>query len=397
MKKGKPKPYVKKEPKPWNKIAILAIAAIMVVSGLYFSGVQNSDVGDSGGVKVKSYGIEQVMDGAYALIAEKRPELVAMLGDRAAARLTQYTVEELLNTTVGTVYNVKAEQAGNSFVLFRFYASDSRKAMDGLKPLLDGALSGDYTMYSVYTGVQPGGASGDVRMELLCTANASVNPGSLVKILLLKRKYAQADGTQTEDYFGFVKNQVPFGPNLKATVNGVDGFALWGLTDTLQDADKLKNASGGDASYQPPSISVNGYIDEAALNVTGVKLTAGVNYTIVEPANASKDEVLGRLVELGLNYTLLSGTITVALPLDANLSFVEEGLGGMNFTNITVQKLGRVALPEEVAMENTIVPISNNGNTTAVLFMNATSGVEIDVTLRVLRFGDQYIVNARQV
>lgn len=398
MKKGKPRPYVKKESKTKDKLMILIVAAVMVVSGVYFAGIQHEEAGNKKTVSVKSYGIGDAVDNAYALVAEKRPEIVAMLGDRATARLTQETIEELLNVSTGTVYHVEAEEAVNSFVLFRFYAVDSRKALDGLKPLLNQAL-GDYTMYGVYTGVQPGGASEDVRMELFCPVNVSLNTGALVRILLLKREYTQPDGSSAEEFFGFVKNTIPFGPKVKAIVSGIDGLAVWGLTGVEQDVYELnKSVRGVEAAYQPPYILVNGLVEEPDFNVTGVKLTLQGNYTIIELENASlEEEAAGLLKGLGLNHTLVEGTVTLSLPLGANLSRVKEMLAGMNITNLTVQKLGRTTLPEEVAMENMLVPISNNRNASSVLFLNATVGDEIDVSLMAIRLGDQYIVNARQV
>lgn len=65
--------------------------------------------------------------------------------------------------------------------------------------------------------------------------------------------------------------------------------------------------------------------------------------------------------------------------------------------NVTSKKYGRITLPEDVLIEDKVVPIDNNRNFTAMLFANATEGQKIKAEVSVLELGGQYLVNAKQV
>lgn len=393
MKKGKPKPYVKKDSKR-NKFMIYLAIGVMVFSGVYF-GLRSAETGEEkqGDIetsKIVQYNVTQLGGDIILFIVEEKPEIVALLGEKS--KLNSDNMREIMNLSVDTVYGVDGEVAGNSYVFFRFYTTNIQKAVENLTPKLDNLL-GDYRLYRGYTGVQPSDTSMTNPVYLLGPLNLS--RGSLVKVLLLEK----SSGENKLGFIGFIKNSIPFGPVVNAKVKSIEGFVVFGLYRIEQELDWVNKSIPDlrEFNYQPPLVVVDMEVNETTLNLSGVDVSHQANSTILKPVNESMNTITNRLEELGLNYSVRDGLIQVVLPLNANLTSIEEVLTENNITNLTEQKYGNVFLPEEVVVDNMVVPIGNNKNFSALLFRNATVDDEVDISLFVLKFGDQFIVNARQV
>ncbi|MFH1125928.1 MAG: hypothetical protein V1703_02280 [Candidatus Altiarchaeota archaeon] len=394
MKKGKPKPYVKKDSKKdqYTKYMIYIVIGIMVFSAVYF-GLRSAEPESKSsveGLKITQYNVGQAGSDILLVITEERPELIAMMGEKA--RVDSNTIIELMNTTASTVYATDGEIALNSYVFFRFYTANIEKSVEELTPKLN-SLVGDYRFYRGYIGVQPGDTAMTAQVYLLGPLNLS--RGSLVKILLLEK----LSNNNRTGWIGFVKNVIPFGPKVNANVNSIEGLMVSGLTKKVQDVDEI-NRSIPDVrsiNYQPPMVIIKSEINETTLNLSGVEVVTQPNSTVVRAINQTIEEVTKRLDEIKLEYVTSDGFATIAIPTDSDLTSIEESLREMNITNMTERKYGSIALPEEVAMNGAIVPIENNRNFTAVLFTNASKGEGIVVELYVIQFGDQYVVNAQQI
>jgi hypothetical protein len=393
MKKGKPKPYVKKEGSNRNRIIAYVIIITMVFSGIYF-GLGSSETEENKNTaetryKMSQYDVTQVGDDVIVGIVDERPEVVSLLGEKA--RLSQEAVGELMNLSAENVYAIDGE-ASNSYVFFRFYTTDIQKTLKNLTSTLD-ELLGDYKFYKGYVGTMPGDKNVLNQVYLLGPLNLS--KGSVVKILLLEKTV----GEKKLGYIGFIKNAISVGPVVDAEVNNVEGFVVSGVAVAAPDLDELNKSISGTSNinYNPTVFILDREINETTLDLSGVELQPGVNATVIIPVNTSLELVTRRLGELKLNYTLREGVLSLLLPVDASQNQAEQALSNLGVSNITWQKYGSVSLPKEVLVEDMIVPIENNKNFSALLFLNATAKEKIKIGLMVIKFGDQAMINARQV
>jgi len=393
MKKGKPKPYVKKEGNN-KKLMIIIVAAIMVFSGLYYVGMANApetQQKNSGfdNTRIVQYNVNIVGDNVVAGIVEVRPEVVVFAGE--SARLSEDSITKLMNLSSASVRGSDGE-ISNSYVFFRFYTDSPQKALEELKPQLDRIL-GDYTVYRGYIGIQPGDTSMSSQAYLL--GHENITTGSLVKVLLMEK----TSGEARLGLIGFIKWVIPFGPTVEAAVNDIQGILLSGFA-MPEDADYINKSipSLRSINYQMPLVLVDKDANATArLNISGVDIMPQGNRTILQLVNRSLDAVTQLLDEQGVDYTARDGVLTLDLPADANLTDIKRILDEKNVTNITEMRYGHVILPEEVFMQNNVIQIQGNKNFTALLFPNATAGGEILINLTVLQVGDFYVINAQQV
>jgi len=393
VKKGKAKPYTKKEAGNRNKMMAYAIIAILVLSGIYFGlGIsetkENKEAGDSS-LKISQYNVAQIGDDILVGVVEELPEIIILLGEKA--RLDENTVKEVMNLSADTLYSIDGE-ASNSYVFFRFYATDISKALRNLTPRLDG-LVGDYKIYRGYIGMPPGENQVMNRVYLIGPLNMS--RGTVVKILLLEK----TAGEKKLGYIGFIKSAITIGPIVDAEVNSIEGFIASGIALTAPNLDELNKSVPWmqDVNYNPTVFTLSQEVNETTLALEGVELQPGVNTTVLMPVNTSLESVIQRLGELKLNYTLKEGLLSLLLPVDASKGQTEEALSKLGVTNITWQKHGSIQLPKEVLVESMVVPIENNKNFSALLFMNATAKQKVKMGLVVIKIGDQALINARQV
>jgi hypothetical protein len=296
-----------------------------------------------------------------------------------------------MNLSAENVYAIDGE-ASNSYVFFRFYTTDIQKTLKNLTSTLD-ELLGDYKFYKGYVGTMPGDKNVLNQVYLLGPLNLS--KGSVVKILLLEKTV----GEKKLGYIGFIKNAISVGPVVDAEVNNVEGFVVSGVAVAAPDLDELNKSISGTSNinYNPTVFILDREINETTLGLSGVELQPGVNATVIIPVNTSLELVTRRLGELKLNYTLREGVLSLLLPVDASQNQAEQALSNLGVSNITWQKYGSVSLPKEVLVEDMIVPIENNKNFSALLFLNATAKEKIKIGLMVIKFGDQAMINARQV
>jgi hypothetical protein len=394
MKKGKPKPYVKKggNSKKWM---ILIVAAIMMFSGLWYVGIANAPnsssnaAGSLNSSRIIQYNVNTIGDNLVVNISEARPELVVLAGEHA--RLSADSVTELMNLSIAGVYGSDGE-ISDAFVFFRFYTVNPAKAAEELKPELDRILV-DYSLYRGYIGVQPGDASMSLQAYLLGPENISI--GSLVKTLLMEK----TSGETKLGFIGFIKNVLPVGPVIKATVGDIRGIYLSGFAPQEQLEEVNKSIpSLRSARYQQPLVIVNqDYNSTSLLNISGVDAIPQGNRTFLQLANQTLEAVAGILDLHKVNYTTRQGVVTIDIPADANLTSIRETLEGLNITNTTEMLYGGIIMPEEVVMEGNVLPIQDNKNVTALLFPNATTGKDIWIGLTVYQIGNGYAMNAQQV
>jgi hypothetical protein len=93
----------------------------------------------------------------------------------------------------------------------------------------------------------------------------------------------------------------------------------------------------------------------------------------------------------GINYSLQDGEIMLRLPLNSDITYVENVLTGDNIMNLKFGKEGLVSLPKEFILDNRVVPIRNNEKFDAVLGMDRKVGDKINVSVNTLSFGEQII------
>jgi hypothetical protein len=365
-----------------------------VFSSLYF-GLKPPEEQNSGGSRnfeLEQYEVVQAGDNAVLFLASARLEVVALPGNNA--RLNEDSLASLMNLSTPSVSYVKGEVAGNSFMLFRFTVSDIDMGVSELTPKLNTLLR-DYKLYRGYIATMPGDKTMTNQVYLLGPLNLS--QGMLVNTLVFEKK--SLDGSQRLGLIGFVKNEVAVGPIVDATVNGIDGSIVSGIVQGVLSDDELKGSfpEADGISLQPMSASIDGVVSKEELGLEGVELLNHVNNTIVRQVNNTREEIIASIERLGMNYTINEGSLSISFKRDVDIKPIEQRLGGMNVENVTSKKYGRITLPEDVLIEDKVVPIDNNRNFTAMLFANATEGQKIKAEVSVLELGGQYLVNAKQV
>lgn len=368
----------KKSNESRNKLMIILVAVVMVLSGVYLFDSPN-EVGVAGDLPdILEYQVMRIGNQSVVLEIQGGTDYLLVW----PKYVPDYSVmNEIVHTNYTNVSSASIE-ASESYLMFRF--TETGDAVEEVRSSLQGLVR-DYTLLREYSSNPPGKSSALAGIALF--GDLGLEKGDYVKAILFQKV---VDGMGA-GYISFQQASIPSGGNFTATVvNITKAYAKGKSNEQLGEEllEELFNAS--EVMYTPPRVIIESSINASELNYA--LHPAGPNQTVVElTVNDSLSDLTVLLDSMELNYTVQDGLLSFDIPLELDPDYVTVELGVLGVSEPEVKLDGAVSLPRDVVVDGRFISLTNNENFPTNLNYGVRVNDTILVEISVIIFGDQVI------
>jgi len=399
MAKRKKKLQVK-EKRDSSRFMIYLMIAAMLFSGFYMLRWTGPEKGDRSLPIMETYDVRQIGNASILTsVKDIRTEVVAEIN----TPISFETIRDIQNTSLDGLKRITLEVGnpvfyesaieGRTYLLFRFTFDElDDNRTNSVKSILNSKLgTNNYELFEGCMGTLPINISGPGTDRVYFPCGFDTGIDDYFKIFLLKKtKDGLFGGT-----IGFVEKKIEVGPVIDADVVNITNILARGVIESDFYPDRLYGINTSDMELLSPRVLINRTVGDEILgeidSLPGVDVRTEDNKTIVS-FNSSHENITRILETENIPYNLETGYLALTVPENASVSFINYTLNEAKISNITLEKVGSVSLPEEIIIDGKLVTIPNNDRFDAVLKIDTEIGDRINISLSTLRYGDHVLI-----
>ncbi|MEM2918841.1 MAG: hypothetical protein QXY62_05020 [Candidatus Altiarchaeota archaeon] len=201
----------------------------------------------------------------------------------------------------------------------------------------------------------------------------------------------------------FEEKKLPKIERIPAVVLNISKYTISGTFDELPIENFLReiNISKEEIEFSQPKILVNSTIESETLSnlnsLYGVNLTTQKNITIIS-FNSSLQEIRKILSEKNLTYEFEKGKLQLSVSPSRDISKIKAKFAEYKITEISVKKQGTISFSDEVVSDGRVIKIGDSSNYTSTLEEKTNVSDKINISLAVIKFGNQIIpISAKEI
>lgn len=201
----------------------------------------------------------------------------------------------------------------------------------------------------------------------------------------------------------FEEKKLPNINKIPAVVLNISKYIISGTFDELsiENFSKEMNLSKEEIEFSQSKILVNSTTENETLSrlnsLYGVSANSQENLTVIS-FNSSLQEIRKILSEKNLTYELKRGRLQFSVNQTEDISRIKAKLLEYKINEFSVKKQGIVSFPSEVISDGKIVKVENSNNYTSTLEEKTNVADRINVSLSIIKFGEQIIpISAKEI